>query len=224
MTGTLTSIAAVLALITVPVALPQIAPAPNVVAEAPADPRAVSPAEQVEILNAAARGLASVETAKGRFIQGGSDGSVVFGDFALKRPGKMRFNYDDPTPIRIIADGATVAIEDMALETVDRVPLGATPLGMILSKDLDFEKRANVLAVRKDGDRVAISLEDKTGETGGQLTLLLDAANSYELLGWWALDEAGGHTEVRLENVETGVSIDPKLFRIEDPEDEEDDF
>ena len=223
MTGTLTSIATVLAVITVPASIPLFPQAPSPAIEAPADPTAVAPSEYSGILNAATGGLAAVKTAEGRFVQMSADGSIVAGDFALRRPGKMRFDYDDPTPIRIIADGKTVAIEDTALETVDRVPIAATPLSMILSSRLNFEDRANVLSINRDSGRIAIALEDKSGEHSGQLVLLLDA-NDYELLGWWTLDEAGGVTEVALEDVKTGVKVDPKLFRIEDPEDEEDEF
>ena len=222
MTGTLISIAAVLALVTLPVALPQVQQAP-VVAEAPAELVGLTPAQQSALLEAAADGLAAVETAKGRFSQISNDGSITSGEFALRRPGQMRFDYDDPTPIRIIADGTTVAIEDTALETIDRVPIAATPLGMILSKKLDFEKRANVLSVTQDTGRINIALEDKSDEHEGQLVLMMDASD-YELLGWWTLDEAGGITEVLLKDVETGVKLDPKLFRIEDPEDDEDEF
>jgi len=222
MTGTLTSIAAVLALMTVPIAYPQ-NPSPQETVEAPASPTELSVTEQRTVLKSAADGLAAVKTAKGRFVQMSNDGSIIAGDFALRRPGKMRFDYDDPTPIRVIADGTTVAVEDTALETLDRLPIAATPLDIILSKKLDFEKRTNVLSVKRDSGRIAIALEDKTGEHEGQLVLLMDA-DDYELLGWWTLDASGGVTEVALENVETGVRIDPKLFRIEDPEDEEDDF
>lgn len=222
MTGSLTSIAAVLALITVPVALPQLQQSPTV-AEAPASQVGLTPAQKSEILRSAADGLAAVETAKGRFNQISNDGSVTSGEFALRRPGKMRFDYDEPTPIRIVADGTTVAIEDTALETIDRVPIAATPLGMILSKKLDFEKRANVLSVTQDTGRINIALEDKSGEHEGQIVLMMDASD-YELLGWWTMDQAGGVTEVLLNDVETGVRLDPKLFRIEDPEDDEDEF
>ena len=223
MTGTLTSIAAVLALITVPAALPLPPEAPDTAVEAPADPGALTQAEQRQILKEAADGLAAVRTAKGRFVQMSNDGSIASGEFALRRPGQMRFDYDDPTPIIIIADGTTVAIEDTALETIDRVPIAATPLGMILSKQLDFEKKTNVLSVNRHSGRVDIALEDKTGEHEGQLVLILDA-DDYELLGWWTLDESGNVTEVSLEEVETGIRLDPKLFRIEDPEDDEDEF
>ncbi len=223
MTGTLTSIAAVLALVTIPVSLP---PAPQInapAAEAPVDPAALTPAEQRIILEAAAEGLAAVKTAKGRFEQMQPDGSVIMGEFALRRPGKMRFEYDEPNSVRVIADGATVAVEDTALETIDRVPIAATPLGMVLAKKIDFEKQAEVLAVLQNDGRTAITLEDRAGEHDGQLTLVLDS-NTYDLLGWWTVDFSGNFTEVKLNNVETGVRIDPKLFRIEDPEDDEDEF
>ena len=223
MTGTLTSIAAVLALVTVPIALPPAPQADDASAEAPADPTAVTPAEQRTILSAAADGLAAVKTAKGRFEQIQPDGSSLEGDFALRRPGRMRFEYDAPTTILVVADGTNVAVQDTALETSDAVPIAATPLSMILSKKLDFENQAEVLSVRRNDDRVAITMEDRTGEHAGQLTLLVDA-NSYDLLGWWTLDESSNYTQVWLDDVETGVRLDPKLFRIEDPEDEEDEF
>ena len=223
MTGTLTSLTAILALITVPVALPQAPQAeePSVV-EAPADPTELTQEEQNEILEAAADGLASVKTAKGRFEQY-SNGDIIQGDFALRRPGRMRFDYDAPTPIIVVSDGTTVAIEDTALETLDRIPIAATPLGMILSTKVDFEERANVISVRRNAGRLAITLSDKSDELGGQLTLLM-ADQTYDLLGWWTLDETGNNTQVMLADVETGVKLDPKLFRIEDPEDEEDEF
>ena len=223
MTGTLTSIAAILALIAVPVALPPAPQASEPVAQAPVDPTALTMAEQREILAAAAEGLAAVKTAKGRFEQIQPDGASLEGDFALRRPGKMRFEYDAPASVLVVADGTTVAVEDTALETIDRIPIAATPLGMILSKKIDFENQADVLSVRRNQGRVAITLEDRAGDHEGQLTLLVDA-NSYDLLGWWTLDVSGNYTQVWLDKVEKGVRLDPKLFRIEDPEDEEDEF
>lgn len=223
MTGTLTSIAAILALAALPVALPPAPQASEPVIGLPADPGAVTPSEQRQILEAAAEGLASVKTAKGRFEQIQPNGISIMGDFALRRPGKMRFEYDAPNSVRVIADGATVAIEDTALETIDRVPIAATPLGMILAKKIDFDNQANVLSVRRYERGVVIALEDMAGEHQGQLRLIVDP-NSYDLLGWATLDESGNYTEVRLNDVETDVRVDPKLFRIEDPEDDEDEF
>ncbi len=193
-------------------------------AEAPApavEPGALSAADRTAILEQAAASLANTQTAKGRFTQVAPDFTVTTGDFALRRPGRMRFEYDDPTPLLIISDGATVAIEDRDLETVDRVPLASTPLGLVLDDTLDFEAEADVTDIRRSDGFVGVSMRDRSGEAEGELTLILDETN-YELVAWRTVDDAGGVTSVQLSDVETGLRLDPRLFRIEDPEDEDD--
>ena len=66
---------------------------------------------------------------------------------------------DDPNPLLIVADGATVAIEDSDLETQDRVPLVSTPLALLLDDDLDFETEANVLDVRKANGVIGLTMD-----------------------------------------------------------------
>lgn len=186
------------------------------------DTGAVSATERRAILKAAATSLAEAKTAKGRFTQLAPDGSVTTGDFALRRPGRMRFDYDDPTPILIVADGTTVAIEDRDLETVDRVPLASTPLGLILDDELDFENEARVTDVQRASGEIAITIEDRSGESEGQLTLYFDPAN-YQLTSWRALDANRQVTRVALQDIKTNVQVDPRLFRMEDPADEDED-
>ncbi|MEM7766350.1 MAG: outer membrane lipoprotein carrier protein LolA [Pseudomonadota bacterium] len=187
-----------------------------------ADPTFVSPTEQRAILKAAGGALSSVETAQGRFTQLDPTGQRATGSFALQRPGRMRFDYDAPVPILIAADGATVAVRDDELETVDRVPLAATPLNLLLDDRLDFETEAEVLRVIKANGQVAITMRDRSGEADGELTLYLDSA-SYDLMGWRTLDGNDRLTFVELRDVDTGVSLNPRLFRIEEFEDEDDD-
>ena len=183
---------------------------------------AVSATERRAILKAAANSLADAKTAKGRFTQLSPNGSVTQGDFALRRPGRMRFDYDEPTPILIVADGTTVAIEDRDLETVDRVPLASTPLGLILDDELDFENEARVTDVQRAADEIAVTIEDRTGEAEGQVTLYFDPA-SYQLMSWRTVDANRQVTRVALQDIETNVSVSPRLFRLEDPADEDED-
>ena len=173
------------------------------------------------ILSDASDALAEAKTAKGKFVQTNGDGSVVTGTFALNRPGRMRFDYDDPTPVLIVSDGTTVAMEDTELETVDRVPLGATPLGLILSTELDVDTDIEVLSVLENEDRIGIRVQDATGELEGTLTMVFDKA-TYDLLGWLAVDGNLQTTVVDLLDIETNVRIDPRLFRLDEDEDEED--
>lgn len=187
---------------------------------ATAETDAVSATERRAILKAAATSLSNAKTAKGRFIQVSPDGAVTEGDFALRRPGRMRFDYDAPTPVLIVADGTTVAMEDSELETVDRVPLASTPLGLILDDELDFENEARVTDVRRNESDIAITVEDRSGESEGKLTLYFDASN-YQLMSWRAVDANRQTTLVALQDIETNVSLDPRLFILEDPADAE---
>ena len=181
----------------------------------------VDEAEWPVILSQMRSALSSARTAQGNFVQTNADGSVTTGTFALNRPGRMRFDYDDPTPILIVSNGTTVAMEDSELETVDRVPIGSTPLGLILSTDLGFDDDVDVLNVMRNEDRVGVRVSDATGELEGTLTMVFDAQN-YDLLGWLAIDGNLQTTVVDLVDVETNVRVDPRLFRLDDAEDEED--
>jgi outer membrane lipoprotein-sorting protein len=183
----------------------------------------ITGAERDALLDEIAAALADVKTAKGRFTQQDPAFNTVSGDFYLRRPGRVRFVYDAPSPLLIVSDGTSVAIEDKDLETQDRLPLRATPLGLILDDKIDFAEQVNILGVRKTENIVGVLMEDKTGETEGSLLLVLDAAD-YGLLEWQAIDPEGGVTSVQLAGVETGISLNPRLFRIEelDEEDERD--
>ena len=50
--------------------------------------------------------LSSLQTLVGNFVQVGPDGSKTKGDFYIQKPGKVRFEYEAPSQIRI-ADGSS---------------------------------------------------------------------------------------------------------------------
>ena len=181
----------------------------------------VPTAEWPVILDTASAALAAAETASGKFMQTNADGTITTGTFALNRPGRMRFDYDDPTPILIVSDGTTVAMEDSELETVDRIPIGATPLGLILSTDLNVDEDVEVLDILQNEERIGIRVSDASGELEGTLTMVFDKV-SYDLLGWLTVDGNFQTTVVDLVDVETNVRVDPRLFRLNEDDDEED--
>lgn len=172
-----------------------------------------------EIVTNVKAALAKVETAQGRFEQIGPDGTVVTGTYAIQRPGRVRFDYDDPTPLLIVSDRTTVAFIDSELETTERVPLINTPLNVILSNDPNFDDRAKVTSARASGDLAAVTVVDPAGEYDGQLTLIFDTRD-WSLLRWETVDGLGAITTVILTETKTGVKLDPRLFRIEDVRDQ----
>ncbi len=185
------------------------------VAAAPAKPATMTTAERDQILKDAAKALSAVKTASGKFQQTAPDASLSTGRFAWSKPGKVRFEYDAPTPLLIVANGTTVAIQDTELETTERVPLGATPLGFLLDDKIDFTKKAKVTGVQKQASQYAISLSDPKGDLEGTLTLFLDLKTK-ALTGWQTVDGDGAKTLVRLTGVETGKKLNPRLFVVKD--------
>jgi outer membrane lipoprotein-sorting protein len=186
------------------------APAPQA-----AQPAGLTDAERSDILSRAAAALADVKTARGTFEQVAPDFSESTGRFALSRPGKVRFEYDAPSPLLLVSDGTTVALQDSELETTDRVPLGTTPLALLLDDEIDFETEADVLEVTRRNGRVGITLRDRSGEMDGTLTLILQESDM-SLTGWRTVDSGGNITSVMLSNVTYGSRLNPRLFVMTD--------
>ncbi len=206
------SLAAVIAGSPVAAKLKQTATPARPAATAPA---ALTAAEQTRILADVSKALSQVKTARGGFDQHSPDGSFSSGRFAMQRPGKMRFDYDDPVPLLMVSDGKTVALQDRELKTTDRVPIGSTPLNLILSDRLDLQTQATVLDVRRERTQTFITLKDKSGEMEGTLTLRVSNADN-ALIGWDTVDASGGRTSVLLRDVETGKRLNPRLFVVRD--------
>ena len=186
------------------------APAPQA-----AQPAGLTDAERSDILSRAAAALADVKTARGTFEQVAPDFSESTGRFALSRPGKVRFEYDAPSPLLLVSDGTTVALQDSELETTDRVPLGTTPLALLLDDEIDFENEADVLEVTRRNGRVGITLRDRSGEMDGTLTLILQESDM-SLTGWRTVDSGGNITSVMLSDVTYGSRLNPRLFVMTD--------
>ena len=165
--------------------------------------------------------LNAVETLRSRFIQIAPDGSFAEGDLALSRPGRLRLDYDEPNPLRIIADGTTVAVEDQALETVDRIPLRSTPLWWLLKPEINISEDAAIVSMESEFGFLYLTLRDPSGEMEGEIMFVFAEPN-YELREWFVTDALGEITRVSLTDVQSGVSLNPRLFVIPEPENRRD--
>ncbi len=190
------------------------APSPELEASIGGDAVAVTGAEADEAVTRANAWLNGVSGMKGRFQQINPDGTVAEGDFYLQRPGRLRFAYDPPSPLTIVADGRTVAQIDSELETVDRTTIDQTPLNYLLKADVDLSGDANVGGVAKQDGLVLISLDDPRGQTEGQLILVF-SDTEFALREWVALDAFGQETRVVLYDLTRQARLDPELFTYE---------
>ena len=159
--------------------------------------------------------LSGVQTLTGNFVQVGPDGSRTQGDFYIYKPGRVRFEYDDPSPIELIADGSSVVVRDRRLATQDVYPLSQTPLRFLLAERVDLTKDTNLVSVYADDVFVTVVLEEKNGVVGTSRLMIMFSAKDMQLKQWTVTDPQGYDTTVAVYNLDTSKRPDPALFKID---------
>jgi outer membrane lipoprotein-sorting protein len=195
-----------------------LAQAPAPVAAAPAAPAI----DKAAIIDKAAAAMTAVRTAQGKFSQIDDAGRQSTGAFYISRPGKVRFDYATPEVMHIVSDGVTVSVEEPKRASYDSAPLASTPLHLFLRSNVDLRRDGSVVDVKAKDGSYLVTLEDKTGEAQGRMTLEFRASD-FELLGWTTTDGTGAQTRVKLSDTRTNVSLKPSLFIVRDPADARDD-
>lgn len=201
------ALSAVLLVSGLPGAAPQ-EPEAETVADAPDTGRTQS------LLEAAASGLQSIKALEARFTQVAPDGEITYGKMYLSRPGRLRFEYDEPTPMLIVANGGLVYVHDSELQTTDSYPVGTTPLRFLLSKELDLDA-AQVVSIEESEHGLKIVLAAKDKDLQGFLALLFEP-EVLTLTGWSFVDPQGQMTLVDLHDVEEKKRLPNSLFRAPD--------
>ncbi|KZK87006.1 Outer-membrane lipoprotein carrier protein [Pseudovibrio sp. Ad13] len=168
----------------------------------------------VQAIDAVSKYFNSVRNMHGKFVQFGPTGGRVEGQFFISRPGKVRFYYNKPSTLDIIADGSMVSVKDRKLQTQDIWPLSQTPLRFLLADKIDLKTDANVTNVVVEPDLITIAIDDKTRFTSGRLTLIFDARN-YKLKQWTVRDAQGYDTSVAIYDVTENGATNPDLFKID---------
>lgn len=157
--------------------------------------------------------FSSVKTMMGEFVQFGPRGEQTGGKFYIERPGKLRFNYEAPSPMRVIADGRNVVIGNQKLKTWDLYPLSKTPLSLLLSDSIDLSN-SKVRSVREETDLTTIVLGDKSIFGDSTITLMFDP-KTFDLRQWTTTDAQNKDTTVMIFNVQSGVNFDKRVFNID---------
>ncbi len=159
--------------------------------------------------------LSSLQNVSGNFVQVGPDGSRTTGDFYIQKPGKIRFEYDDPSPIALVADGSSVIVRDRKLATQDVYPLSQTPLRYLLSDRIDLMRDTNVVGVTADDMFVSVTIEEKQALIGTSRLMLMIGAKDNQLKQWTVTDPQGYDTTVAVYNLDTTKKLDPAMFKID---------
>lgn len=178
----------------------------------------VSP--QLADLAAVQTHLRAVTTMTADFAQTDRSGKTLTGQLKLKRPGKIRFQYQPGVPILVIADGSSLWFLDYQVGQKQRWPIGNSPLAVLLDPSKDLSRFARVLSVG-DPRIVFVEARDPRRPEYGTLTLAFaresGAPAGLRLQGWIALDGQNNRTTVRLSNQRFNVAVGDEAFRWRDP-------
>ncbi len=190
-------------------------PAP---AQAPAAAPA-APAPSGDLARAVAA-LRAITTLRADFSQTDRNGQRVNGVLTMKRPGRIRFQYQQGVPLLIVSDGKALTLIDYEVRQVQRWPISNSPLGALLDPGRDVS-RFGRLQPTLDPNVVSFEVRDTRHPEYGVITLIFvrkaSAPGGMELTAWVALDSQNKRTTIRLSNHRYGIDVPDNAFRYNDP-------
>ena len=171
-------------------------------------------AKQRALLDRISNYLSSVQTMVGKFVQVGPDGGRTEGAFYMQKPGRVRFQYNPPSPIDIVSDGSSVVVRDRKLATQDLYPLSQTPLRYLLAERIDLLRDTDVVSVGADDSFATVVIEQKQLFVGTDRLMIMFDAKDLTLKQWTVTDPQGFDTTVAVYNLDSTKKPDPNLFVI----------
>ncbi|MEL7150594.1 MAG: outer membrane lipoprotein carrier protein LolA [Pseudomonadota bacterium] len=166
-------------------------------------------------LNEISRYLNSIERATSEFTQVNDDGTLSTGKFFIRRPGRMRFEYNPPEKLLVMAGGGQVGIFDgkSNVQKAERYPLRRTPLNLILEQNVNLSQRNMVVGHDFDGTATIVTAQDPEHPEYGTIQLKF-TASPVELRQWVVTDGQGAKTTVILGQLTRVSNLSSTLFNI----------
>ena len=158
--------------------------------------------------------LNSITTLKSNFLQTASTGERSGGVLFLDRPGKMRVQYDEPSPILLVSDGSYVIYVEKNLEQISHFPIAQTPLRVLIEKDVDLQSWYKIKDIKSGPGTLRLTLTMKDDLSLGSIQLLF-SDRPMQLRQWTIRDQQGIEVRVSLMDMQRGARVDPKLFEVD---------
>jgi len=159
----------------------------------------------------------SIRTLQARFVQTNPNGSVVQGTLFVSRPGKMRFEYDPPSQLKIVADGLQVTMWDPASRDFGQWPIGWTAASFLVKEPLKLSGDLTVEKNQRANGYLELTLVQARKPEEGKVVVRL-AENPLVLRGWSILDTRGNKVDVTLTDLKTGIQLAASLFKYDGPD------
>lgn len=159
----------------------------------------------------------SIRTMKARFVQSNPNGSVVQGTLYVRRPGRMRFEYDAPSTLKIVADGYQVTLWDPATRDFGQWPIGWTAASFLVKDPLSLSGDLRVEKIDRVNGLLEFTMYQTRRPKEGKVIVRL-AENPLALRGWTIIDERGNRVTVSLNGPQTNIQLADSLFKNDSPD------
>lgn len=177
-------------------------------------------AQSASTLSSVQSHLKATSSMTADFIQTDRNGQRLSGKLTLKRPGKIRFQYQKDVPLLIVGDGSRLTMIDYQVKQVQSWPVKNSPLGALLDPDRDLTKYAKILPTGSD-DVLSVEVKDPKRPEYGTITMVFvrdgSAPAGLRLRGWVALDSQNNRTRIDLSNQKFNVAVADTAFKWTDP-------
>ncbi len=172
---------------------------------------ALAPQDTLELQRIAAY-LNGIRTMTAEFRQVANNGAVSTGKVWVARPGRMRFEYNPPNPITLLADATSVYYWDKQLNQTSKYDLRSTPAWFFLRDPINFGSDVIVTRFQRQANQVEVTVVESAHPDAGSLTLVF-SENPLALRQWTVIDQQGKRTTVTLSDLQFGMALDPRLFQ-----------
>ncbi|MDH3474767.1 MAG: outer membrane lipoprotein carrier protein LolA [Rhodospirillales bacterium] len=167
--------------------------------------------EEEQAVRKAERYLNRISTLRSRFVQISSNGAYAEGEVVVRRPGRLRFEYDPPHPVLLIADGTNLLYYDKELKQASFIPLWETPLWFLIRKKVELSDNVEVTQIRRATGTLRMTLQESGGGDAGAVTLVF-SDRPFALRKWEVIDAQGVTTQVALINPQFDIEVDDDVF------------
>ena len=159
----------------------------------------------------------SIRTLQARFVQSNPNGGIVQGALSISRPGKMRFEYDPPSQLKIVADGLQVTMWDPVNKDFGQWPIGWTAASFLVKQPLQLSGDLTVEKVGRANGLLELTMVQTRKPQEGKVIVRV-AENPMQLRGWSISDTRGNTVNVSLNEVKTGIPLADSLFKHDGPD------
>jgi len=189
---------------------PQSAPDAQPPAATPAPVPGAGVAEVEQYFNA-------IRTLQARFIQSNPNGTIVQGNLYMRRPGRMRFEYDAPSQLKIVADGSQVTMWDIANRDFSQWPIVWTAASFLVKDPMTLSGDLTVEQIQHVNGEVQLTLVQTRKPQEGKVIVRL-AEGPLLLRGWSIIDSRGQRVDISLQDIRTGLQLADSLFKYDGPD------